>query len=85
MMGTGLHARLMQATELTRRGQLTEATALIQRSLAAASPPARPPMATCATPDDVIEGECVVIGFSKPTGQAEPGAERPEVRNPPTA
>ena len=37
MMGTALHARLMQATELTRRGQLTEATALIQRSLAAAS------------------------------------------------
>ena len=82
MRDTVLHARLMQATELTRRGQLTEATALIQRSLAAAPPPSRTPMATCATPDDVIEGECVVIGFSKPTGQAESGAESPKVRRP---
>ena len=85
-MGTGLHARLMQATELTRRGQLTEATALIQRSLAGASPPARASMATCATPDDVIDGECVVIGFSRPTEQAEAeaeaGADRPELRRP---
>lgn len=62
MMGTELHARLKQATELTRRGQLTEATALIQRSLAAAAPSTSPPMATCATMDDFIEGECVVVG-----------------------
>ena len=73
MTDTVLHARLMQATELTRRGKLTEATALIQRSLAAASPSARPPTATSKY--DVIEGEFAEIGSSRPTGQAKPAGD----------
>jgi poly(hydroxyalkanoate) depolymerase family esterase len=62
-------ARMKRATELTRAGQLAEATTLIQGALAGATPSATTTAAAAeATPvDEVIEGDYVEIDAARDT------------------
>lgn len=86
-MNKDLLARMLRATELTRTGRLSDATAVIQVALGSAArttghaaPASTSPTATAASADDdVIEGDCVevnVAGNSAETAtRAAPHAE----------
>jgi hypothetical protein len=56
-MDKQFQAAMQEATRLTRAGRLSEATALIQRTLQGAGAAAPPGAPDAAPADDIIEGE----------------------------
>lgn len=65
-MNARFNSDLLEATRLTRSGQLFEATALIQRTLAgrSAPPPAANASRNGSTTETAIEGSCRVVDIS---------------------
>jgi poly(hydroxyalkanoate) depolymerase family esterase len=65
-MNARFSSDLLEATRLTRSGQLFEATALIQRALAgrSAPPPAANASRKSSTAETAIEGSCRVVDIS---------------------
>ncbi len=70
-----MYAGMMEATRLTRAGRLSEAAALLQRSLQAGA--FRPPMSDAAVDDDVIDVAFAEVSPERPganPSQVRPGA-----------
>lgn len=74
-MNATRHAGMLEATRLTRAGQLLEATALIQRTLRGEHPPQRDAEAAGNNKLLTLDGECRVVDDPTATRPAHTGAQ----------
>jgi poly(hydroxyalkanoate) depolymerase family esterase len=76
-MNATLQAGMLEATRLTRAGQLLEATAIIQRTLRGLTAPQAEADAPSASTPMTIDGECRVVGDEPVVMQALAGEPQP--------